>query len=154
MSLTAFLDFWNLIDKADALRGDVVALGMGKGGGVHFDVLPPGGSCGGAVERMLKRYGIAGIWGKRVTRDNVDDPAMAPWWIAFNVRRSQAKWTRYLLIRYGCRVQGRQDAAAIHAVGMPTPWTGGQVASPAPQNTRAKPAPQTRRGLIDRLELP
>jgi len=147
MDVTAFWDFWNVLDKLDALRGDVVALGLGKGGGVHFDVLPPSGSCGGAVERMLRRYGI-GMWGKRVTRDS-NDELMAPWWIAFNVRRSQAVWARYLLQRYGCHMLGPQDVAARRATGMPVAWADGRRGPGA-----AAAVPAGSRELVDRLDLP
>lgn len=122
---TAFWDFWNWPAKIGSVLGSGAMLVMGRGGGAHFDALPPRGSCGGDVQMMLARYGVREMWGRRVTRDS-DDELMAPYWIAFDIPARQAQWTNYLLQRYGCRVSYRMiDKAAQHAVGMPVPWSGG-----------------------------
>jgi hypothetical protein len=125
MDLTALLDSFNLIAKVSSVLGSGVMLVAGRGGGAHFEVLPPGGSCGGDVERMLARYGVRPMWGRRVTRCSNEEP-MAPWWIAFDIPAHQARWANYLLQRYGCHVSYRMiDKAAQRAVGMPVPWSGG-----------------------------
>lgn len=106
MDLTALLDSFNLIAKVSSVLGSGVMLVAGRGGGAHFEVLPPGGSCGGDVERMLARYGVRPMWGRRVTRCSNEEP-MAPWWIAFDIPAHQARWANYLLQRYGCHVSYR-----------------------------------------------
>lgn len=142
MGLTAFWDFWNLIDKAESVAGNAVMLATGQGWGVHLDVLPPSGLWGIDVERMLRRYGVRRMWGRRVTRDSHDE-GMSPYWIAFDLPRHQSRWARYLLQRYGCQVEGRQDRTAQRAGeegSMPVPWSaGGRVAKQGPAPAARKP---------------
>lgn len=103
MDIDRFLNFWNVIDSLDGVRGDLVSLVRRRGRGVGIAFACPDAQCGGTVERALARYAIP-IWGRRVT-GLVDVGGPEPWrGFSLRTEANRADWTRYIIWRLGCHV--------------------------------------------------
>ncbi len=134
MDLDSFMHFWDWIDKADALRGNVLAFAMRKGGGHYIEFLPP--VCGGDVEAVLRKYGVD-MWGRGITRGNHEANDLSAHWCCCYVRKSQAVWARYLMTSHGCQLVG--DMPKVPPVGMPRAWADREHAA-VTRKTPAGPA--------------
>ena len=106
--------FPEIINPLDGLWGRATHGPMHR-----FSFATGAGVTGGAVEKLLRTYGIR-IWGREM-----DDPDER----AFLVKRSQAVWAEYLLCRAGvpltCPLLDPRNAMyAVDHIGdpMPEPW--------------------------------
>jgi len=87
--LLDFLAQLDLIDKVDAIVGDIANRGAVK----VFHVDRAGGWTGWQIEQMLKRHGVR-IWGRGFTAKT----------LCFHVKTKQASWAEYLMHRAGIAV--------------------------------------------------
>jgi len=111
LDLMAQLD---LIDKVDALVGDVINRGDVKVFHVVRWMDQNGGWSGGTIEQMLKRHGV-GIWGRGFTPDT----------LCFHVKNRQAGWAEYLMLRAGIAVVSQ--AVDEHNITWAEKWPTGEV---------------------------
>jgi hypothetical protein len=85
--------------------------------------MPPGAAPIDA-ERMLRGYGVP-VWDRRLCgKEKLPDGRIINH-VAMKVPASQARLARYLMMRYGCGVDGAQAAPAAAVDGMPRPWSEG-----------------------------
>ncbi len=98
--LLDLLDAFNWIDRAEGALMSLRHAGRsrrarqrGEAGSWTFQISRMGGWSGADIERFLNHYGII-IWGRRVTRQH----------LVFTVKRRQANWAEYLLLRRGIAV--------------------------------------------------
>lgn len=125
MDLDKFLNYFNLIDAIDGVRGDLFSLVRRRGRGVGIAFALPDGISAGDIERTLARYRIP-AWGRRVTGEvNVGGPEP---WRGFSIRTEahRADWARYIIWRAGGKVLTEPNAknatwAARHT-DVPPPW--------------------------------
>jgi len=104
----------DVVNSLDGLLGEV------RHGNMHrFRFSTEHGHSGIQVERLLRRYGIR-VWGREVTVTGE---------IGFLVKRRQAVWAEYLLLRAGVpltvpllEAQNRRYAGRHTDSSMPTPW--------------------------------
>jgi hypothetical protein len=94
------LDAFNWIDRAQGVlmslrhaRPRRRARQRGEAGSWTFQIPRTAGWSGADIERFLNRYGII-VWGRRVTSQ----------YLIFTVKRRQANWAEYLLLRRGIPV--------------------------------------------------
>jgi len=101
--LLDLLDAFNWIDRAEGVLMSLRHAGRsrrarhrGEAGSWTFQIPRAAGWSGVDVERFLNHYGIV-IWGRRVTSQH----------LIFTVKRRQANWAEYLLLRRGIQVATR-----------------------------------------------
>jgi hypothetical protein len=105
----------DVVNSLDGIFGEI------RHGGMHrFRFSSEHGHSGIQVERILRRYGIR-VWGREVTVTGD---------IGFLVKKRQAVWAEYLLLRAGVPLtvplieeQNREYASRHTDSQMPTPWS-------------------------------